>query len=388
MGSPAPPQQLPPGAPPPGPPPVAAAQPAVYVAPQWKLVWWRFRKHRVAVASAVFLLLLLAVALPAEFTAPTTPSAFNARYTYAPPQRLHLIDTSGGGVDLGLYVHGYRDSLDPETLERTFEVDERTRIPVGFLVRGAEYELWGLATWDRHLIGPRDPGRPMYLLGADRNGRDLLSRMIYGARVSLSIGLVGLAVTFVLGLVIGGVSGYYGGKLDTAVQRVIEFLMSVPTIPLWLGLAAAVPLGWSALARYFAITTIISVIGWTDLARVVRGRFLSLRTEDFVRSAVLDGCSQTRVIFRHMLPSFASHIIASLTLAIPYMILAETTLSFLGIGLQPPTVSWGALLLEAQNIRSVSTAPWVLLPGVAVAVTVLALNFVGDGIRDSADPYR
>lgn len=386
-----PPRQLPPDEPTTAGPPAAAAavvQPAVYVAPQWKLVWWRFRKHRVAVVSAVFMLLLALVALLAEFLSPNSTSAFNADYTYAPPQRLHLVDTSGGGIDLGMYVYGYDDTLDPDTLARTFTVDETDRIPVGFFVRGAEYEMWGLFTWDRHFIGPLNDGDPMYLLGADRNGRDMLSRIIYGARISLSIGLVGLVITFVLGIVLGGVSGYYGGGADTAIQRVIEFLMSIPTIPLWLGLAAAVPIGWGALTRYFAITTIISVIGWTDLARVVRGRFLSLRNEDFVRAAVLDGCSQPRVIFRHMLPSFSSHIIASLTLAIPFMILAETTLSFLGIGLQPPTVSWGALLLEAQNIRSVSTAPWVLVPGIAVAVTVLALNFVGDGIRDSADPYK
>jgi peptide/nickel transport system permease protein len=361
---------------------------AILVAPQWKLVWWRFRKHRLAMLGAGFTLLLLLTGLLAEFVAPTTSGAFNAAYTYAPPQRLHLVDTAGDGVAVGLHVFGYRSSIDPETLARTFVVDRAAKIPVGLFVRGEPYRLWGLIPTDRHLFGPTVRGAPMYLLGADRNGRDVLSRIVYGARVSTSIGLLGVLLTFILGITLGGVSGYFGGPADTAIQRLIELLMSIPTIPLWLGLAAAVPSGWGPLKSYFAITTILSVIGWTDLARVVRGRFLSLREEDFVRAALLDGCSRPRVIFRHMLPSFASHIIASVTLAIPYMILAETALSFLGLGLQPPVVSWGVLLQEAQNIRSVATAPWLLTPGIAVTLTVLALNFVGDGLRDSADPYR
>lgn len=390
MGTP--PTQLPPDAPAlEGPVPAGAAEPfeaRIYVAPQWKLVWWRFRRHRLAMVGAGFTLLLILVALFAEFLAPTTTGAFNAAYTYAPPQRLHWADLSADGIDLGPYVHGYRSSIDPETLERTFVVDESARIGVGLFVKGEPYRLWGLIPTDRHLLGPTTAGAPMYLLGADRNGRDVLSRIIYGARVSASIGLVGVALSFALGITLGGISGYFGGAADTAIQRTIELLMSIPTIPLWLGLAAAVPPGWGPLKSYFAITTILSVIGWTDLARVVRGRFLSLREEDFVRAALLDGCSRPRIIFRHMLPSFASHVIASLTLAIPYVILAETALSFLGLGLQPPVVSWGVLLQEAQNIRSIATAPWLLTPGIAVTLTVLALNFVGDGLRDSADPYR
>ena len=241
---------------------------------------------------------------------------------------------------------------------------------------------------DRHLIGAKDPDQEVYFLGADRNGRDMASRIVYGTRVSMSIGLAGVAMSFVLGLVLGGISGYFGGRIDNLIQRVIEFLMSVPTIPLWMGLSAAVPREWGAIQTYLAITVILSLIGWTDLARVVRGRFLSLRQEDFVTAARLDGCRSGRVIGRHMLPSFTSHIIASLTLAVPFMILAETSLSFLGLGLQAPVVSWGVLLQEAQNIHSISGAPWVLLPGVAVTVAVLVLNFVGDGVRDAADPYR
>ncbi|WP_219414957.1 ABC transporter permease [Pseudonocardia nigra] len=361
---------------------------AFAVASQRKLIWWRFRRHRLAMASGVVVLLMAFVAVFAEFLAPSTPDSFDADHTYAPPQQLHVIDTSGGGWEFGLYVHGYTSERDPETLARVYEIDESQKIPVGFFVRGEPYELWGLFPTDLHLLGPSDPDAPMYLLGADRNGRDLLSRLIYGTRISLSIGLVGVALTFVLGIVLGGISGYLGGRADTAIQRVIEFLMSIPTIPLWLGLSAAVPRTWGPLETYFAITVILSVIGWTDLARVVRGRFLSLREEDFVLAARLDGVGTPRIILRHMLPSFSSHIIASLTLAIPYMILAETALSFLGLGLQPPVVSWGVLLQEAQNIHTIAGSPWLLLPGVAVVVAVLALNFVGDGVRDSADPYR
>jgi peptide/nickel transport system permease protein len=374
----------------PAPEPVAPDRPdtAVSVAPQWKLVWWRFRKHRLAMVSLAVTGLLAFVALFAEVLAPYSSDHFDADYTYAPPQRLHVLDTSGGGFDLGLYVYGYRSTLDEETLERTFEVDESSKVPVGLFVEGEPYRLWGLVPMDTHLVGPTEPGTPMYLLGADRNGRDMLSRLVHGTRISLSIGLVGVALTFVIGIVLGGISGYFGGGVDTGIQRAVEFLMSIPTIPLWLGLSAAVPSGWGPLKTYFAITVILSILGWTDLSRVVRGRFLSLREEDFVRAALLDGCSRMRVILRHMLPSFSSHVIASLTLAIPYMILAETALSFLGLGLQPPVVSWGVLLQEAQNVRSVATAPWVLTPGIAVAVAVLALNFVGDGLRDSADPYR
>ncbi|QVQ55010.1 ABC transporter permease [Spiractinospora alimapuensis] len=354
--------------------------------PQWRLVLRRFGRHRLALVSAFVLGVFALVAVFAEFLAPSTPYAYDSEYTHAPPQRLHVVDTSDG-FDVGLYVNGYSVTQDEETLGREYVVDESQKIPVSFFVRGEPYEMWGVIPTDRHLIGPVDADQPMYLAGADRNGRDMLSRMIYGARVSLSIGLVGVTFSFVLGVVLGGISGYFSGRTDTAIQRVIEVVMSIPTIPLWMGLSAAVPREWGPLQTYFAITVILSLIGWTDLARVIRGRFLSLRQEDFVRAALLDGCRPGRIIGRHMLPSFTSHIVASLTLAIPLMILAETALSFLGLGLQPPVVSWGVLLQEGQNIHSIANAPWVLLPGLAVTVTVLALNFVGDGIRDSADPY-
>jgi peptide/nickel transport system permease protein len=355
----------------------------IYVASQWKLVWWRFRKHRLAVVGTVVVILIYLVALFAEFVAPFTPDAFDADYTYAPPQRLHFFDENG----FGLYVYGYSSKLNEETLVRTFEVDESKKVPVRLFAQGNTYKLWGLFESDRHLIGPVEKGEPMYLLGANDQGQDMLSRIIFGARVSMSIGLVGVALSFVFGVFLGGISGYFAGATDTVIQRLIEVLMSIPTLPLWLGLSAALPPDWSPLRIYFGITIILSLIGWTDLARVVRGRFLSLRGEDFVTAAELDGSSKPRIILRHMLPSFASHVIASLTLAVPAMILAETALSFLGLGLQPPIVSWGVLLQEAQNIRSVATAPWLLLPGFAVIIAVLALNFMGDGLRDSADPY-
>jgi peptide/nickel transport system permease protein len=353
----------------------------IYVASQWKLVWWRFRKHRLAVVGTVIVLVIYLIALFAEFIAPSTPGSFDADYTYAPPQRLHFFDDDG----FGLYVYGYSSELNQETLERTFVVDESNKVPVRLFARGDTYEMWGLFETDLHLLGPAEKGAPMYLLGANDQGQDMLSRIIYGARVSMSIGLVGVALSFFLGIFLGGISGYYAGTADTVIQRLIELLMSIPTLPL--GLSAALPPGWGPLKVYFGITVILSLIGWTDLARVVRGRFLSLRGEDFVTAAELDGSSKPRIILRHMLPSFASHVIASLTLAVPAMILAETALSFLGLGLQPPIVSWGVLLQEAQNIRSVATAPWLLLPGFAVIIAVLALNFMGDGLRDSADPY-
>jgi peptide/nickel transport system permease protein len=363
------------------------AEDRLAITPQWKLVLRKFRKHKLAVVSLLVVGMMVIIAVFAEVIAPSTPSAYDADHTHAPPQRLHMVDTSEG-FDLGLYVHPYESTRDEETLAREYTVNEDEKVEIGFFVQGEPYEMWGLIPWDRHLIGPKDPEESMYLLGADRNGRDMLSRMVHGTRISLSIGLCGVVLSFMFGLVLGGISGFVGGRTDTVIQRVIEFVMSIPTIPLWMGLTAAVPRDWGPIQTYFAITVILSVLGWTDLARVVRGRFLALRKEDFVLAAQYDGCGSARTIRRHMLPSFTSHIIASATLAIPLMILAETALSFLGLGLQPPVVSWGVLLREAQNIHSIAQTPWVLLPGVAVTIAVLVLNFVGDGLRDSADPYR
>ena len=370
-----------------GPDPVVEEEARIYVASQWKLTWWRFKKHRVAYFSGIVVVLIYLVAAFAEFLAPFPTDAYNAQYTYAPPQRLHLFQRTDAGLRFSPYVNGFTVEVDPVALRRTFVVDPEVRYEVGFFVEGFSYKVLGLVEANRHLIGPKNPDDPMYLLGADRLGRDMFSRLIAGTRISMSIGLVGVFLSFILGILLGGISGLYGGVVDNFIQRLIEFLRSIPTIPLWLGLAAAMPPTWPPLRIYFGITIILSLVGWTGLARVVRGRFLTLRTEDFVMAARLDGAGQQRIIWRYMVPSFASHIIASLTLAIPGMILAETSLSFLGLGLRPPIVSWGVLLQEAQNIRAVATAPWLLVPGLAVVVTVLALNFLGDGLRDAADPY-
>jgi peptide/nickel transport system permease protein len=355
-----------------------------FVASQWQLMWWRFREHRVALVSGIVVILIYLVALFAEFLAPTTPDVVSSEYLYAPPQTLHLFDGENGFAP---YVYGYKSVIDVAAGRRTFTLDETQKIPVGFFVEGEEYKLWGLFPSTRHLIGPVEAGQPMYLLGADRLGRDMLTRLIYGTRISMSIGLVGVVISLVLGILLGGISGFYGGAVDNIIQRVIEFLRSIPTIPLWMGLAAALPTTWPPLRIYFGITIILSLIGWTGLARVVRGRFLALRSEEFVTAAALDGASDLRIITRYMVPSFLSHIIASTTLAIPAMILSETSLSFLGLGLQAPLVSWGTLLRDAQSVRTVLQAPWQLWPAVAVVVTVLALNFLGDGLRDAADPY-
>jgi peptide/nickel transport system permease protein len=350
---------------------------------QWRLAWWKFKRHRLAVAGGVVVLFVYFVAAFAEFLAPQSPGAYTARYTYAPPQRLHLWDETG----FNLHVNGYKVAVNKQSFAREFVVDPQQKIPVGLFVRGAPYQLWGLIPSDIHLIGPLDPRQPMYLWGADRLGRDMLSRVIHGTRISMTIGLLGVCLSLFFGVLLGGLSGYYGGQVDNIIQRIIEFLLAIPTIPLWMGLAAAIPPSLSPVQVYFMITLILSLVGWTGLARVIRGRFMAIKNEDFVVAARLDGASELGIILRHMAPSFSSHIIASVTLAIPVMVLSETALSFLGIGLRPPVVSWGVLLQEAQNIRSVATAPWLLLPGIAVIVTVLALNFLGDGLRDAADPY-
>lgn len=355
---------------------------------QRQLIWLKFKENKLAFVCGVLVLLIYLVGVFCEFIAPRGPNHYDPAYTMLPPQRLHFIATEpDGDWRFMLHVTGFSSQRDPQTLRKIFAPDPEIRIPVGLFVKGEPYKLWGLIPMETHLIGPYDPSQPFYLLGSDRLGRDVFSRLVYGTRVSTSIGLVGVAISLVLGVILGGISGYFGGVADNVIQRTIEFLMSVPTIPLWMGLAAAIPVTWSPVLVYFIITIIISLIGWTALAREVRGRFLSWRNEQFVIAARLDGTSEMTIIMRHLVPGFVSHIIASVTLAIPAMIIAETSLSFLGIGLRPPVVSWGVLLQEAQNIRSLAEAPWLLAPGVMVIVTVLALNFVGDGLRDAADPY-
>jgi peptide/nickel transport system permease protein len=354
-----------------------------YIAPQWRLVWWKFRRHRLALVSAAVVITIYIVALFAEFIAPYSTETFRPTFTYAPPQTLNLFDEHGWNP----HVYGYTVEIDQVALRRQFVIDPAQKFEVGLFVVGEPYRLWGLFETNVHLIAPLDPSQPMYLLGADRMGRDMFSLIVHGTRVSMSIGLVGVFLSLLLGVALGGISGYYGGTVDNIIQRIIEFIRSMPTIPLWMGLAAALPKTWSPAEVYFAITIILSFIGWTTLARVVRGRFLALREEDFVMAARLDGAQPAHIIRAHMLPAFTSHIIAAVTLAIPNMILSETALSFLGLGLRPPVISWGVLLQEAQSIRAVASAPWLLIPAVAVVLTVLALNFLGDGLRDAADPY-
>jgi peptide/nickel transport system permease protein len=359
------------------------------VATQWQLVWWAFKRHHLAMAGLVVTAFLYIIAMAPGFFAINDPSQQNARAAYYPPQLIHFVDTAAdGSVSLRPYIHPYTLKRDPQTLAAVYGEDKTRKSYVKFFAEGYEYRLFGLFSTRTHLIASENKNQPIFLLGADRLGRCVYSRIMQGAQISLSVGLIGVLLSLTIGILLGGISGYYGGKIDFAVQRVIEFVLSLPSIPIWLALSAALPQNWPATLNYFMITLILSLTGWAQLARVVRGRFLSLRTEEFVTAARLDGASEGRVIFRHMLPSFASHIIASITLAIPAMILAETSLSFLGLGLQPPTISWGVLLREAQNIRSIATAPWLFAPGAAVVIAVIALNFLGDGLRDAADPYN
>lgn len=358
----------------------------VYTASQWQLIWWRFRKHKMAVVSSIILILLYLIAIFSEFIAPYDPNVYVQEYVYAPPQRIHFFDEADN-FHFRPFVYALQSARDPTTMRMVFEPDTGVKYPLYFFVEGEPYKMWGLFEMNRHLFGIKNEEGIFFLLGADRLGRDMFSRIVFGTRISMSVGLVSIFISLLLGIIFGGISGYYGGILDSIIQRMIEFMRSIPTIPLWMGLSAAVPKEWSPLSTYFVITVLLSLIGWTGLARVVRGRFLSLREEDFVLAASLAGASERRVIFRHMVPAFTSHIIASLTLNIPAVILAETSLSFLGLGLRPPVISWGVLLQESQNIRSVATAPWLLLPAVAVILAVLAFNFVGDGMRDAADPY-
>lgn len=368
-------------APPPETP--GATDVAVFSASQWQLMARKFRKHRLAVWANRFMLLLYFVAVFCEFLAPYTRETRSSDYIYAPPQRLRLFALDG---PYRPFVYGLTSERDPVTLQRVYEEDRSQRYPIRLFVRGEPYRLWGVFPMEYHLFGV-DGGGTVFLLGADSLGRDMLSRILYGSRISLTIGLVGVAMSFVLGLVVGVVSGYFGGLIDNLIQRFIEILRSFPALPLWMALSAAVPSTWTPLQVYFGITVVLSLIGWGGLARQVRGKMLALREEDYVMAAALAGAGRWRIMWRHLLPGFASHIIVSLTLAVPGMILGETALSFLGLGLRPPVVSWGVLLKEAQNVQAVALHPWLLTPVLFVIVTVLAFNFVGDGLRDAADPY-
>lgn len=354
-----------------------------YLASSAQLIWRSFKKHKLGVVGVVLLAVMYLVAAFAGFFGPYGAWERNSDFIFAPPTRVRIIHEGSLHVP---FVYALETGRDPETLAQTYEIDTSTPYPIKFFVRGETYDLLGFIPANVHLFGVDEPGH-IFLFGTDTLGRDVFSRVLQGARVSLSIGLLGVLISFILGAILGGVSGYFGGAVDTIIQRIIEFLNGIPSIPLWMALAAAVPTEWSPIVVYFMITVVLSILGWTGLARTVRGKILQLRTEDYVMAARFSGASEWSIIRHHLLPGFMSYLIVHITLAIPGMILGETALSFIGVGLKAPVVSWGVMLQQAQNIRTVAVNPWLMLPGLFVVITVLCFNFVGDGLRDSADPY-
>jgi peptide/nickel transport system permease protein len=356
----------------------------VYQASQLRLMWWKFKRHRLALASGIFLAALYLMIVFCEFLAPYNLHTRNVDFIHTPPQPVHLFHE---GQFVGPFVYGRQMHLNMDTLKREYTDNHDDVQPLRFLCRGDSYEFWGLFEGDLHLVCPAKNGQ-MFLLGTDRLGRDVLSRIIYGARISLTIGLIGITFSFVLGIVIGGLAGYHGGAFDLVVQRIIEVLQSIPSIPLWMALAAIMPVTWSPILIYFGITIILGLFDWTGLARAVRSKLLSLREEDYVLAAQLMGAKSSRIIGRHLIPGFMSHLIATATISIPGMILGETALSFLGLGLRPPITSWGILLTEARSVSVIAFYPWLLYPMIPVILVILAFNFLGDGLRDAADPYR
>ena len=355
-----------------------------YTASQFQLMWWKFKKHRLALVGTTILGILVFIALFAEFLSPYTPTARSPNYLHGRPQVLHFVDAEGK-FHLRPFTYELTAAMDPQTFLLEVKEDTSKPWPVYFFVKGNPYEMWGVIKSDRHLFGVKEGH--LHLLGTDQLGRDILSRLFHATRTSLTIGVVGLFISFFLGLIIGGISGFFGGTVDDAIQRFIEFIRSIPTLPLWMALAAALPMEWSPQRVYFTITILLGLLGWTHLARRVRGKLLSLREEDFVVAARIAGSSNSRIIARHLLPSFLSYIIVDLSISFPYMILAETSLSFIGLGLRAPVISWGVLLQDAQNIQSIALYPWLFTPVAFVILAVMAFSFVGDGMRDAADPY-
>ena len=355
-----------------------------YTASQFQLMWWKFRKHKLALIGMSLLAVFIFIALFAEFLSPYAPVARTPNYLFGGPQVLHFVDAEGK-FHLRPFTYALTAAMDPQTFLLEVKEDTSKPWPVYFFVKGDPYKMWGLIEFDRHLFGVQEGH--LHLLGTDQLGRDILSRLFHATRTSLTIGVVGLFISFFLGLIIGGISGFFGGGIDDAIQRFIEFIRSIPTLPLWMTLAAALPKEWSPQRVYFTITILLGLLGWTHLARRVRGKLLSLREEDFVVAARIAGSSNSRIIARHLLPSFLSYIIVDLSISFPYMILAETSLSFIGLGLRAPVISWGTLLQDAQNIQAIALYPWLFTPVAFVIISVMAFSFVGDGMRDAADPY-
>lgn len=361
----------------------SGAEEALYRASQWKLMFWKLKRHRMALIGGAVMIFSYLMALFAPFISPYS-GARRSEYLYLPPQRIHFFDPERGGFRP--FIYGIEKERNPDTLALEFEEKLDEKYYLRFFVHGEKYKLWGLFRTDIHLFGV-DGDQQIFLFGTDNLGRDVFSRSILASMISLSVGLIGVAISFILGIIIGGISGYYGGTIDTVIQQIITFLLSLPGIPIWMGLSAAIPANWPPLKTYFAITVVLSVIGWTGLARVIRGKMLQLREETFVVAARLAGVRTRTIIWGHLLPSCASYLIVNITLALPNMILGETALSFIGLGLHEPVISWGVLLQDAQNVRTVALHPWLMIPAVFVIVTTLAFNFLGDGLRDAADPY-
>ncbi|WP_201024057.1 ABC transporter permease [Paenibacillus sp. 32O-W] len=353
---------------------------------QWQLIYRRLKKHKLARISMFVLALLYVGALFAQFIAPYGLESYDSKYVNAPPMTIRFVDADGK-FHFRPFVYGLKSERDPETMRKIFKSDPEVRYKLKLFVKGEKYKFLGLIPANIHLFGVEEPGR-LFLFGTDNMGRDLFSRILLGSQVSLSIPLVGVTISFVLGLLIGGISGYFGGWIDSLIQRIIEIIRSFPTLPLWMALSAAIPPRIPVVTMYFYIVIILALIGWTDLARVVRGKFISLKNEDYVMAAKIAGVSDGKIIVRHLLPGFLSYLVVATTLAIPSMILGETAMSFLGLGIRSPATSWGVLLQEAQRIENVALYPWKLIPLGAVIVTVLAYNFLGDGLRDAADPYK
>ena len=364
--------------------PLTKEQERYYLATQWQLMWWKLKRHRLAMVSGAVLAFMYFSVVIAELLAPYALASRNTDFIYAPPQKIHFFHE---GKLIGPFVYGLNFKLNMKTLRREYTENTTNIQPLRFFCSGDKYTFWNLLDANFHFFCPSKSGT-LFLLGTDRLGRDVLSRIIYGTRISLTIGLIGIIFSFIIGITIGGLAGYYGGWIDNLTQRMIEIIRSFPELPLWMALSASLPVTWSPILVYFGITLILGMLDWTGLARAVRSKLLSLREEDFAQAAQLMGAKPRRVIARHLLPSFTSHLIASATLSIPSMILGETALSFLGLGLRPPITSWGVLLTEAQNINAVELYPWIMTPVIPVVVVVLAFNFFGDGLRDAADPYH